>query len=310
MLIRFLNYVVILSLGLFAACVPFERKQAVIVNLPTAEVTWQSADKYCVAPTPPSPVILESLNDLLPEACEPLPSINGASNALQLFCLNNAVCTDLAAHDVQQLPDIVPANTSYKALQKAQQDLNIFDQDYAVLHVATLGAIDGLIKHGLRSFEQTGLNPYTKAVIASVNSSLITGVWPQANSIPAGLEAGQSYVTTEADTSLLFGAGFTDLNCDSAAAVSNIVDTAPESAQQLNFISHLEGVSNGASSYIVKHWLDLSGQLHRITLSVNTLAGCSVIHDKDFDSAYASAYFLVVKNTAATTPIWYLPPRG
>lgn len=297
-------------LSTLSACVNFDKRASVLLELPNATATWHKASEFCQLFDYSTPLILETVNAQLPESCELLDSVNQGDNSVQLFC-SDASCKALQAYNGQNLPTLAATTKqSYQALGEEQRRSKQFTQTYPLLHVASFGAIDTVIKQGLLSHEKTGLNPFVKPIIATVNSGLSTGVWPKAKPALAAFTSGQNYLTNRHSSSLRFSASFDALNCESKPTTEAVLGIAPEEANILNFVNFVGGAEVSDSSYIVKHWLDLSGQLHRKKLSVDALSSCSVVEDNDFDSAHASAYFLVLKNVAATTPIWYLPPRG
>lgn len=268
--------------------------------------------KSCQIPQLPKLLWLEAAPTLRPSDCAILPFINAATHAVQPLCTSQTKCDQLPTANGQALPPInLTPKLRYSQLRTQQQQLQAFVKTTKALHVAQFGAIDGLIKRGLRVYERTDINAYSQAIIATKGSSLRTGLWlHNANDLAGALAAGHSFVTNSPNVSVALSGSFADVTCNKTPITARQLAVAPQAAPKLRLVARINGSDANDTAYIVKHWLDLSGQLYRKTLPLNPSQPCALIIDPEFDTAVASAYFLVVKDTAASTPIWYLPPRG
>ena len=215
-------------------------------------------------------------------------------------CLSGKPCDRLPYAQARDaaLPSI-SETASYQQVQALQQAM-LAAEPVLAYAIQSLGDIDHLAKLGLQTYERLGLNPYMSAVVAAKPSDYYSGIWPREQSIVDGVKAGASFVTKDTSRKLRLSASFDTLDGEASAGAANVLDVAPEGPKTLSFVARINQAKGS----------DLSGNLQRRIIAVASNASCSVVTDSHFDEAHASAYFLVIKNTAATAPVWYLPPRG
>lgn len=303
----FMTRIIILwVLACLAAC------QTPIKKVPETEVAASVKKPLAVCPFT-SDYAAYFIDDVLQagELCLPLVK-NTVDSQLVFTCENTLDCQTIHYSPALALMT-GQAKLASKDITNVQQQAQLFTRSHNLIMLDTINALDTVLRSGLHMWDKLGVNPYQKGLLASLEESrqnLYTGVAavPDILAFNKALKEGNTFLSANKMLSLDLSAGFSK-RCDLPTRQGAVLPVAPYKYEHLWFALKAP-IQTQENAYLVKHWLDLKGNLHKKNMPINYDETCSLIKDNAFDPAYSSVYYLKIGDTAVSSPIWYLPIQG